>query len=143
MTKFIEDHESRIHVETQFIDGEETHVWKWVAPKTTTTTATIATGGGKSRAENFIGLANSTIINQDGGQLFAVVNKENNVTPKDHDSRNEPNLNLVGWQGDAFNRSDKLLHSPTPCLKVKNNKFLLNYVVKEISNFKFFSAFFK
>lgn len=31
--KFIEDHESRIHLEMQFIDGEETHVWKWIAPK--------------------------------------------------------------------------------------------------------------
>ena len=33
MVKFIQDHESRIHLETQFIDGEETNVWKWVAQK--------------------------------------------------------------------------------------------------------------
>jgi membrane protein Man1 len=24
------------------------------------------------------------------------------------------------WQGDAFNRSEKLVHSPTPCLKIRN-----------------------
>ena len=33
VVKFIDDHESRIHVETQFIDGEETLVWKWVVAK--------------------------------------------------------------------------------------------------------------
>lgn len=33
VVKFIEDNESRIHLETQFIDGEETHVWKWVLSK--------------------------------------------------------------------------------------------------------------
>lgn len=33
VVKFIQDHESRIHLETQLIDGEETHVWKWVVVK--------------------------------------------------------------------------------------------------------------
>ncbi len=33
VVKFIQDHESRIHLETQLIDGEEIHVWKWVVPK--------------------------------------------------------------------------------------------------------------
>ena len=27
---------------------------------------------------------------------------------------------VTGWQGDAFNRSEKLVHSPTPCLKIRN-----------------------
>ncbi len=33
VVKFIQDHESRIHQETQLIDGEEILVWKWVVPK--------------------------------------------------------------------------------------------------------------
>lgn len=116
VTKFIEDHESRIHVETQFIDGEETQVWKWVAPKTV---PTVAAG------KHVIGLANSTTINQDGGGQSHGINKENNVGAKD--DQNEPNLNVVGWQGDAFNRSDKLLHSPTSCLKVNFTYNNLDY----------------
>jgi hypothetical protein len=28
--------------------------------------------------------------------------------------------NGSAWQGDAFNRTDKLVHSPTPCLKIRN-----------------------
>ncbi len=33
IVNFIQDHESRIHLETQFINGEETHVWKWIVAK--------------------------------------------------------------------------------------------------------------
>lgn len=33
IVSFIQDHESRIHLETQFINGEETHVWKWIVAK--------------------------------------------------------------------------------------------------------------
>ena len=32
IVNFIQDHESRIHLETEFINGEETHVWKWIVP---------------------------------------------------------------------------------------------------------------
>ena len=42
---------------------------------------------------------------------------------------NEINTQSVnGWQGDAFNKSEKLMNSPTPCLKIRNmfDTFLMN-----------------
>lgn len=95
--KFIEDHESRIHVETQFVDGEETLVWKWVAG--------IKSPMAKSPlkpAENGIGL----------------MTKSQSETATVSSSSSPNTATDLGWQGDAFDRSDRLLHSPTPCLKV-------------------------
>ena len=101
--KFIEDHESRIHLETQFIDGEETLVWKWVVPKIQEQARNL-----KMNTNEGIGLANSTMINP---------------TEQERDFNKENNLDRakasVGWQGDAFNKSEKLSHSPTPCLKIR------------------------
>jgi hypothetical protein len=38
---------------------------------------------------------------------------------KENQPSNPMGLNSA-WQGDAFNRSEKLVHSPTPCLKIRN-----------------------
>lgn len=101
--KFIEDHESRIHLETQFIDGEETLVWKWVVPKIQEQDRNL-----KMNTNVGIGLANSTMINPTEQERD--FNKENNL---------DKAKTSVGWQGDAFNKSEKLSHSPTPCLKIR------------------------
>ncbi|RNA36379.1 inner nuclear membrane Man1 [Brachionus plicatilis] len=103
VVKFIEDHESRIHLETQFIDGEETLVWKWVVPKTQEQVKNF-----KINPNDGIGLANSTMINPTEQERD--FNKENNL---------ERAKTSVGWQGDAFSKSEKLSHSPTPCLKIR------------------------
>lgn len=108
--KFIEDHESRIHLETQFIDGEETLVWKWVVPKHHESVNSFKHVNLASKNEG-IGLANSTMITTDQVGL----NKENGGG----NDVGKGNGMTVGWQGDAFNRSEKLVHSPTPCLKIR------------------------
>lgn len=102
---FIQDHESRIHLETQFISGEETHVWKWIGAKHDTIL--------KNKYKNTgIGLANSTMINPEN-------NKQNMPAPPVPPRQVEP-VQPNGWQGSAFNNSEKLVYSPTPCLKIRN-----------------------
>ena len=103
VVKFIEDHESRIHLETQFIDGEETHVWKWILPKhDPKKLLNRSESGDLSRqiTSTMPLTQNNLILNQ----------KENTV----------PSTGTPVWQGDAFGRTEKLAHSPTPCLKIRN-----------------------
>ena len=103
---FIQDHESRIHLETQFINGEETHVWKWIVPKHDTLL--------KKYTSDSIGLGNSTMMPHDkmthkSGGAYS----EASTFGQDMQATNV-------WQGDAFDRSEKLKHSPTSCLKIRN-----------------------
>ncbi len=138
--KFIEDHESRIHLGTEFVDGEECLVWKWVVPKapqhlidaqdTSKKVAAASTDQG-------IGLANSTMIqpnttteqhkstsekiNEKLKDLLAQDSTSSQVVNHNEDLKeNHPQNNNGAWQGDAFNRTEKLIHSPTPCLKIRN-----------------------
>lgn len=97
--QFIQDHESRIHVETQFIDGEETLVWKWVATTKSPFSSPLRP------AEHQIGLKNT----------------ENSKSTED----SAAGFNVQGWQGDAFDRSQRPVNSPTPCLKVLHFKNIL------------------
>ncbi|CAF0825336.1 unnamed protein product [Brachionus calyciflorus] len=108
VVKFIEDHESRIHLETQFIDGEETLVWKWVVPKHHESVKNFKYVNVSNKDEG-IGLANSTMVTQP----FSNLSQE-----KDKESTNDQ-TQMTGWQGDAFNRSEKLTHSPTECIKIR------------------------
>ena len=143
--KFIEDHESRIHLETQFIDGEETLVWKWVVPKNQHLLQQQKQQEEmmmKKMSENGIGLANSTMLpTSPENKLYPSLHHHHHhhqdiltqdcsnglsgrtVTLHQHEELKENNpshqMNSA-WQGDAFNRSEKLVHSPTPCLKIRN-----------------------
>ena len=157
VVKFIEDQESRIHLETQFIDGEETHVWKWVLAKPLLSASPQHQHQHQQQQQfnkmDGIGLANSTMIAAPPvSQFNNANNKQQQATVVDQPQQQQqqqqqqsniyPNLALLssptvaaavtttaaaatasaanGWQGDAFNRSDKLMHSPTPCLKIRN-----------------------
>lgn len=103
--KFIADHESRIHVEAQFIDGEETLVWKWVAttasnpikPVENKSTGGIFSAGRKEKDDDTISISSTMTKSSTSSSTVSSV---------------------LGWQGDAFDRSERLLNSPTPCLKV-------------------------
>jgi hypothetical protein len=131
VVKFIEDHESRIHLETQFIDGEETHVWKWIVAKQPELNASSSAGKQQLNRSDGIGLANSTMITPDFGggaeraqmtqDSSSVHNTNKSAPPSPVSAQSNCNNNSNnGWQGDAFNRSEKLSHSPTPCLKIRN-----------------------
>lgn len=98
--KFIQDHESRIHVEAQFVDGEETLVWRWVAASTSSTKSPSKT---TASAEN-------------GSVASATTHNDIVTSSSATSSLSQPTI--TGWQGDAFDRSDRPLNSPTPCLKV-------------------------
>jgi len=67
-----------------------------------------------------IGLANSTMITTDGSSL----NPMHQHLSQQQQPLSAPlmatNSNVNVWQGSAFNRNDKLIHSPTPCLKIRN-----------------------
>jgi hypothetical protein len=130
IVKFIQDHESRIHLMTDFIDGEETHVWKWIVPKQIPSINN--TNKMTFNNQKGIGLANSTmIINNNSdfptkeGNVTGLISFKENINNMNNSTtllKNQPILENSnnGWQGDAFNRSDKLIHSPTPCLKIRN-----------------------
>ena len=121
VVKFIEDHESRIHLETQFIDGEETHVWKWIVAKQPELNVSSSNKQQLNRSDG-IGLANSTMITPDLGGTTAQMTQDSSSSNQTNKSAppSPQNNNNNGWQGDAFNRSEKLSHSPTPCLKIRN-----------------------
>ncbi len=119
---FIQNQESRIHLETQFINGEETNVWKWAIPKQ------------GLKYNDGIGLANSTMLpiidnKQLPNKIYPSLISQSQTTssnftqdslPTENQQNFDQNVLTNGWQGDAFNRSDKLAHSPTPCLKIRN-----------------------
>jgi hypothetical protein len=80
-----------------------------------------------------IGLANSTMISPDINSAqtsptpsiypniqssFKVASLSNLTNSQQSNETNTQNVN--GWQGDAFNKSEKLMNSPTPCLKIRN-----------------------
>ena len=122
VVKFIQDHESRIHLMTEFIDGEETHVWKWVVPKHI---QNITGTSPKKTVSDGIGLANSTMIHHNVNNNLVQNENQNSIGTSIKEnintlSHNLNSLNSNGWQGDAFNRCEKLIHSPTPCLKIRN-----------------------
>jgi hypothetical protein len=127
VVKFIQDHESRIHLMTEFIDGEETHVWKWVVPKHINNIANVSNSN--KPTSDGIGLANSTMIHNTINSNETLANHNENLNSigatgvKENINVLSHNLNTFsnnGWQGDAFNRCEKLTHSPTPCLKIRN-----------------------
>lgn len=101
VVSFIQDHESRIHLETQFINGEETNVWKWIVAKHESVLVNKYKDSG-------IGLANSTMITPDA------------TNPNIQQQHQTISANTNAWQGSAFNHTEKLVHSPTPCLKIRN-----------------------
>jgi len=114
IVNFIQDHESRIHLETQFINGEETHVWKWIVAKHESVLK-------NKYKDTGIGLANSTMINPEALK-FQSQNSIQNIPTSNKPLEKqyiEP-IQTNGWQGSAFNRSEKLSHYPTPCLKIRN-----------------------
>lgn len=113
IVNFIQDHESRIHLETQFINGEETHVWKWIVAKHESVLK-------NKYKDTGIGLASSTMINPETNNFQSNSKPMNQMgqMPLTQD-RVEP-VHTNGWQGSAFNRSEKLNYSPTPCLKIRN-----------------------
>jgi len=116
IVKFIQDHESRIHLETQFINGEETHVWKWIVAKHESVLK-------NKYNETGPGFANSTMINST--TIKHSSNSTNNYSGMKDPLTQVPekieHIQPNGWQGSAFNRkNDKLMHSPTPCLKIRN-----------------------
>jgi hypothetical protein len=125
VVNFIKNHESRIHLETHFIDGEETEVWKWVLPLNSTQNETLFSksqtqihhqSSSSSKSSNSIGLANSTMISNESRNLT-----QSNSSAKTNTGFSSTDMTTQnGWQGDAFLRSDKLSHSPTPCLKIRN-----------------------
>ena len=140
VVKFIEDHESRIHLETQFIDGEETLAWKWIVPTNSNLVNNFKFPTSSIKNDG-IGLANSTMITPDMAAQSQTTTASSQLMTQDSSSVASiyPNLqstlkaagintnandanaqNVNGWQGDAFNRSDKLSHSPTSCLKIRN-----------------------
>lgn len=110
--KFINDHESRIRVETQFIDGEETLVWRWIVPVTTAnlistsinsqlvmpplTTATVQQP--LSTPATATSLASSVV-----SPVVPITN-----------THSQSNNTQGNWQND-----DRLLTAPTPCLKIR------------------------
>jgi len=124
VVNFIKNHESRIHLETHFIDGEETEVWKWVLPLNTTQNETLNSKSqlqhqpSSSKASNSIGLANSTMISSSSESRNLTQSNTSSKSNTGFASTDTASQN--GWQGDAFLRSDKLSHSPTPCLKIRN-----------------------
>jgi len=119
--EFIQNHESRIHLETQFINGEETNVWRWIVAKHDLALKF-------SNQNEGIGLANSTMLPTNdmamkpNNRIFPNM-ASSNLTQDSSNTANSSEHNSIqtnGWQGDAFNRTDKLAHSPTPCLKIRN-----------------------
>ena len=124
-------------METQFIDGEETHVWKWIVPTNSNLTSNFKFSTSAKKGEG-IGLANSTMITPDVNSpqdsrmtqdpavpsIFPNIHstfKAASLSNLTNSQANEMNAQSVnGWQGDAFNKSDKLMNSPTPCLKIRN-----------------------
>jgi ribosomal protein S8 len=148
IVKFIQDHESRIHLETQFINGEETHVWRWCAPKTDVSISntynyiSISQANGEntgltnntmmpklteandnsSTSTEQISTTSTTAVASQHLLPFSNTAKENNAQLNDRAENNSASglANTNGWQGDAFNRIDKLSHSPTSCLKIRN-----------------------
>jgi len=125
VVEFIQNNESRIRLETQFINGEETSVWRWIVPKHDPTLKFPQT------ASLGIGLANSTMMPAASETTMKPVNRiypnlpssqpVSSMMTQDSASHHEQNsAQLNGWQGEAFNRADRLAHSPTPCLKIRN-----------------------
>ena len=109
---FIQNHESRIHLETQFINGEETTVWKWIVPKHDPSLKFIQNDG--------IGLANSTMMPPPTDRIYPNLSEQKQNFTQDNQSMDQNSMSANGWQGDAFNRADRLRESPTPCLKIRN-----------------------
>ncbi len=70
-----------------------------------------------------IGLANSTMITNNGPNFNEM---HHHISQQGQQTQQQPtypigsNEKLRAWQGSAFNRNDKLVHSPTPCLKIRN-----------------------
>ena len=70
-----------------------------------------------------MGLPNSAMLNPDKNINNFASNNSYNINSmggapltQDRVEQVQPN----GWQGSAFNRSEKLNYSPTPCLKIRN-----------------------
>ncbi len=92
IVKYISDNESRIRVETQFYEGEETLVWRWVVP-----------------ANVIPSSPRQPVIQQE--KTNKVLFNENNVE----------NRVSSGWQNSQNLTQDRSLHtSPTSCLKIRN-----------------------
>ena len=119
-------------METQFIDGEETHVWKWIVPTNsnfkmpsyvkknegsglvTDTTVVPETNEASQFTQDTS--VPSIFPNLQSTFKAATLSNLTNAQPFETNAQSSAN----GWQGDAFNRSEKLIHSPTPCLKIRN-----------------------
>jgi hypothetical protein len=106
LVKYISDHESRIRVETQYIDGEETSVWRWVLPKNM-----ISSPLNTDRSPEIVPTINpSPRYNQS-----ITSNKINNSNEIKSSSNSQ-----TSWQSEAFAKQNQTMLSPTPCLKIRN-----------------------
>jgi len=92
IVKYISDNESRIRVETQFYEGEETLVWKWVVPV-------------------------NSIPTSPKPPAAVVPEKTNKSLFNDHNLENRTS----GWQNFGNSTQDRsLVSSPTSCLKIRS-----------------------
>jgi hypothetical protein len=114
LIKFIDEMESRVALETQFIEGEETLVWKWISPKHTTiqqlkTTETVSTFLQSSNDSNSLrSHINSTFM------------PSSSTTEYEHASQSNNNNNKSNWLGKSINLDDNVIYDYAPCLKVRH-----------------------
>ena len=102
--KFISDNESRIREETQYYDGEETLVWRWVVP------ANIIT----QMSPKPVVVQEASVYNNETNRLFSTSsnNENRNISQGNNNSK---------WQNDLYSKAqDRVMQSPTPCLKIRN-----------------------
>jgi hypothetical protein len=116
VVKFIADHESRIRVETQLINGEETLVWKWIVPVNLINPQSSFTAAIASMPIKASGVS-PKIASPAPTTLFP----SDFQTQQASDQSQEPSTTSTNsWQGSAFVKPDKIMMSPTPCLKIRN-----------------------